>query len=123
MSLKGRAILVAAVICAASTLNAADVRRPDVPQPFCVCVTTSDAAGVSRLDECFSFEQEAKDRRAAILSDGWITIGDEDDREDAYPPHSIVKATVDPTLVNESICQPPPSRNAIAERLQVPRLR
>jgi hypothetical protein len=75
-----------------------------IPAEFGVCVTTSDAAGVARLDSFWATEAEARTRRSAILAEGWITQGDEWDREDEYPAHSIVKATVDPTLVNHFGC-------------------
>lgn len=78
--------------------------RPDIPAAFAVCVTTVDAGGRARLDGYFNDEGDAKTRRAEILRDGWTTTGDEYDREDQYPPSSIVKATVDPTTINHHSC-------------------
>jgi hypothetical protein len=70
-------------------------------------VTTLDAKGRARLDSFWSTEDDARTRRSEILRHGWLTEGDEADREDVYPLHSIVKATVDPTLVNQPSCLPP----------------
>lgn len=119
MSLQGRAFLAAVLFCAASTLHAGTraVEAPDVPQPYCVCVVTADADGLARVDTCVSDEADAKARRLAILTvdPTWVTsipLPDEvteDDREYEYPRASIVKAFVDPTLVNESVCMPPSS--------------
>lgn len=78
-----------------------------IPPQFAVCVTTLDAKGRARLDSFWSTEDDARTRRSEILRLGWLTEGDEADREDVYPPHSIVKATVDPTLVNQPSCLPP----------------
>jgi hypothetical protein len=50
---------------------------------------------------------DARARRAEILRDGWIMAGDEPDREDLYPPHAVVKATVDDVLVNQPSCLSP----------------
>lgn len=91
-------ILLAAVLVAGLS------DRPDIPAEFAVCVTTVDANGRARLDGYFSDEGNAKARRAEILRDGWITTGDEYDREDQYPPSSIIKATVDPTPINHHSC-------------------
>lgn len=117
MSLTGRLFLAAALFCAAPTLHAATTATdaPEVPQPFCVCVVTADAGGFARVDSCVSDEWDAKARRLAILTVDltWTTgipLPDEvteGDREYEYPRASIVKAYVDPTLVNESVCMPP----------------
>jgi hypothetical protein len=85
----------------------ASAQTSAIPAQFAVCVTTLDAKGRARIDSFWSTEDAARTRRSEILRDGWLTEGDETDREDAYPPHSIVKATVDPTLVNQPSCLPP----------------
>jgi hypothetical protein len=80
-----------------------------IPEHFSVCVTTVDADGRARIDSSWYLEDEARIRRAEILRDGWLTPGDESDREDVYPVHSIVKVTIDPTLLNQGLCRPPTS--------------
>jgi hypothetical protein len=77
-----------------------------IPAHYSVCVTTVDAGGRARVDSGWYLEADARTRRAEVLRVGWIADGDEADREDAYPPGSIVKATIDPTLVNEAFCLP-----------------
>jgi hypothetical protein len=81
-----------------------------IPAQFAVCVTTVDAKGRARLDSFWAALADAVTRRAEFLRNGWLTDGDEFDREDEYPPHSIVKATIDPTLINQPSCLPPEVR-------------
>jgi hypothetical protein len=115
--------LVMAVLLVASTTGGASAAlagvratdAPEVPPPFAVCVVTSDAEGFARLDSYHHDEVDAQARRRdLLLADTWVTSrplpGPEQtqpDREYEYPRTAIVKAFVDPTLVNESACMPP----------------
>lgn len=85
-----------------------------VPPPFAVCVITDDANGYARLDSYHSEIEPARERRAEIVASGWITDRPlpgmeqtQGDREYEYNETSVVKAFVDPTLVNESACMAP----------------
>lgn len=121
---------VAAVLAVSGRAGAA----PTVPEPFSVCVVTSDAEGHARLDSYHHDESDAKARRREILTVDltWTTArplpGPEQsqpDREYEYPRASLVKVFVDPTLVNESACMPPPVpvSDADADTAAAPRRR
>jgi len=106
MSVLSRIVLSISLLAAAPVL-AGGITDSRIPAEFGVCVTTIESGGRSRLDSYHNTEADAKARRAEILKNGWTTQGDESDREDEYPPHSIVKATVDPTLINLPSCVAP----------------
>lgn len=107
-----KGLLAASLVGLAAVAGASEPDR--IPAHFSVCVTTVDADGRARVDSNWYVEADARDRRAEITRDGWIAQGDEADREDAYPPRSIVKVTIDPTLLNGASCRPPTVDKATA---------
>lgn len=81
-----------------------------IPAEFGVCVTTVDHIGEkARLDSHWSTYEDARARVTVILNEGWAHEGDEYDREDYYPARSVVKVTIDPTLINQPSCVAPPA--------------
>lgn len=91
-------LLLAILIAVPLVTQEAKSDAPDGTGIFAVCVTTTDSA--ERFDSAYDFLSPALARRAQILAEGWI-IEEEPDptgrlrKESVYPPHSIVRATVD----------------------------